>query len=425
MVKNFLTVLGCLIVLSTYAQNGTISPYSSFGIGDTRSNGTVENRMMGGQQQYADSIHINLRNPAAYAKLRLTTYTIGISHREFQLRDNIETQRTSVTNLDYLAVAFPLGKKIGVGFGLQPFTSVGYELVSETLNNAQDTVTNVFTGTGGLNRVFLSLGFEPIKNIALGGTVNYSFGNLEYQRIQSVENVQLGTLDRRLSRINGFDLNFGANYTPRIGKKHTLFTHFGADTQVNLVAENRERIGSFSLTNGAEIEAFDVDLEAQGLRNTEIKIPTRYTFGLGFGLEKKWFLGAEYSTQELSTFENSFLGQDNVTYADASTLSVGGYFVPNYAALSGIFNRITYRTGLRYDQTGLVVDGREINNLGITFGLGVPITGTGTDRFSNLNIGFELGRRGTRAAGLLEESYLNVSIGLSLNDQWFVKRRIN
>ena len=51
----------------------------------------------------------------------------------------------------------------------------------------------------------------------------------------------------------------------------------------------------------------------------------------------------------------------------------------------------------RYDETGLVVEGREINNFGITFGFGVPIVGTGTDRFSNLNLGFELGRRGTRA----------------------------
>ena len=106
-------------------------------------------------------------------------------------------------------------------------------------------------------------------------------------------------------------------------------------------------------------------------------------------------------------------------------MAIGGYYVPNYAALSGIFNRITYRAGLRYDQTGLIVDEKAINNFGITFGFGIPITGTGNDRFSNLNVGFELGRRGTRAAGLVEESYLNINIGLSLNDRWFLKRRIN
>jgi len=424
MVKNFLIALVCLLSFGVYAQNGTISPYSYFGIGDTRNNGTIDNRSMGGLQMYGDSIHINLRNPAAFSKLRLTTYTVGISHRELRLRDNFETQRTSVTNLDYLAVAFPIAKNAGVGFGIQPFTSVGYDLVSESVNAAQDTVRNIFAGAGGLNRVFLSAGYEPIKNLSFGATANFNFGTLDYNRSETVENVQLGTVDNRESRINGFDLNFGATFTPRVKEKYTLFTHVGIDTQINLVSENSRTIGSFSPTRG-EVEVFDVDLEAQGLRNTELKLPTRSTIGLGFGEETKWFIGGEYSFQQLSTFENPFLGQDNVAYADASSMALGGYFVPNYAALSGIFNRITYRAGMRYDQTGLVVNGKEINNFGITFGFGVPIVGTGTDRFSNLNVGFELGRRGTRAEGLLEESYLNMSIGLSLNDRWFVKRKIN
>jgi len=424
MVKNFLIALVCLLSFGVYAQNGTISPYSYFGIGDTRNSGTIDNRMMGGLQMYGDSIHINLRNPAAFSKLRLTTYTAGITHREFRLRDNFETQRTSVTNLDYLAVGFPITKNAGVGFGIQPYTSVGYDLVTETTNAAQDTIRNVFTGSGGLNRVFVSAGYEPIKNFALGATVNFNFGTLDYNRSETTDNVQLGTLDSRSSRVNGFDFNFGATYTPKINDKYTLFTHVGADTQINLVSENSRTIGSFSQNQG-EIEVFDVDLEARNLRNTELKIPTRYTFGLGFGEDRKWFLGGEYSFQELGTFENTFLGQENVGYADAASMAFGGYYVPNYAAISGIFNRITYRAGVRYDETGLVVNGREINNFGITFGFGIPIVGTGTDRFSNLNVGFELGRRGTRADGLLEESYLNVSIGLSLNDRWFVKRKIN
>ena len=424
MIKNFLIALICLLSFGVYAQNGTISPYSYFGIGDTRTSGTIDNRAMGGLQMYSDSIHINLRNPAAFSKLRLTTYTAGITHREFRLRDNFETQRTSITNLDYLAVGFPIARNAGVGFGIQPFTSVGYDLVAESTNAEQDTVRNVFSGRGGLNRVFVTLGFEPIKNVSLGATANFNFGTLEYDRTETTQGVQLGTLDSRESRINGFDLNLGGTYTPKITDKYTLFTHLGVDTQINLVSENSRTIGSFSQTQG-QIEVFDVDLEAQGLKNTELKIPTRTTLGLGFGEDKKWFIGGEYSFQGLSAFENTFLGQDNVSYADASSMALGGYYVPNYAALSGIFNRITYRAGLRYDETGLVVNGKEINNFGITFGFGVPIVGTGTDRFSNLNVGFELGRRGTRAEGLLEESYLNVSIGLSLNDRWFVKRKIN
>ncbi|MCA0959047.1 hypothetical protein LCL86_08345 [Muricauda ruestringensis] len=421
MIKQILIAFFCVAAHGLFAQNGTISPYSYFGIGDHRNNGTVDNQMMGGVSMYGDSIHINLSNPAAYSKLKLTTYTAGISHREYRLKDFNEEQNLSVTNLDYLSIGFPIADKLGVGFGIMPYSSVGYSLNS-VMDNAQGAeVTNIYEGDGGINRLYASVGFEPIKNLSLGVTVNYNFGNLEYQRIQSVEDVQFGTLDNRESKINGYDFKYALNYNPTIKDKYTLYTSVLVNTQGNLVSKNTQTLGSFSLSNGNNVEVVDVDLDASNLRNTELKIPTRTTLGLGFGENKKWFLGAEYSFQQMSDFENRFLGLENVTYSDANTYAFGGYWVPDYRALSGYFKRVTYRAGLRYDVSGLVVNEKEINNFGITFGLGLPLGSS----FSNLNLGFELGRRGTTDANLIEESYFKVNVGLSLNDRWFQQRKIN
>ncbi|MEM7483603.1 MAG: hypothetical protein AAF348_00195 [Bacteroidota bacterium] len=425
MVKKFLIAFFCITAHGIFAQNGTVSPYSYFGIGELRNNGTVENQMMGGISMYGDSIHINLRNPAAYSKLKLTTYAVGLSHTEFRLEDFSQEQSTSVTNLDYLSIGFPLAKNLGLGFGIMPFSSVGYNLTDEVEIEDEPNITNVFAGEGGLNRVYMSLGFAPTKNLSIGATANFNFGRLEYQRIQSVEDVQFGTLDRRESRINGYDFNFSANYTPTIKKKYTLYTSLMVNTQGNLVSENTERLGSFSLVNGQEIEVIDVDLDAVNLRNTEIKIPFRTTVGLGFGENKKWFLGGEYSFQQFSDFQNEFLGLENVIYNDASSFAFGGYFIPSYRSLSSYFKRITYRAGIRYDVSGLEVNNKEINNLGITFGLGLPLSGTSFDAFSNLNLGVELGRRGTTDQNLIEENYIKINVGLSLNAKWFEKRRIN
>src|SRR5690606_35510693 len=154
--------------------------------------------------------------------------------------------------------------------------------------------------------------------------------------------------------------------------------------------------------------------------------PTRTTVGLGFGEDKKWFMGAEYSFQQFSDFENRFLGLDNVTYNNASTYAFGGYWIPDHTALTGYFKRVVYRAGLRYDKSGLEVNNKEINNFGITFGLGLPLSGAPLDTyFSNLNLGFELRRMGTTDANLIEESYLKINIELYLNDKWFQKRKIN
>lgn len=425
MIKKVIIALLCCATYGMHAQNGTVSPYSYFGIGDLRAINTVENQMMGGLGMYADSIHINLKNPAAYSGLKLTTYTVGLSHKEVGLKSATEKQNTSVTNIDYLSIGMPISEKGAIGFGLMPYSSVGYQLVSGS--GSQNEVTNIFSGEGGLNKVYMSLGYEVVKNLSLGATVNFNFGTIESQRVQTVENVQFGTIDRRTSKINGYDFNLAANYTPKVGEKNTLYTSVMISTQSNLVSKNNRLLGSISPTTGQEIEVIDVDLDIQNLRSTELKVPTITTLGLGYGENKKWFIGAEYSFQTLSSFSNDFLGINNVQYQDASSIAVGAHIIPDYTSFTSYMKRITYRAGVRMDKTGMVVNNEEINNFGITFGLGLPLGARNASipNFSTLNFGFEIGKRGTTNASLIEENYFKVNIGLSLNDKWFIKRKIN
>ncbi len=427
MVKKIVIAVVCLAATGLCAQNGTVSPYSFFGIGDPRSFGTVENQMMGSLGVYGDSIHINLQNPAAYSKLKvslndgvgLAVYAAGISNRQVEIESFTESARSATTNLDYLSLGFGLGNGLGVGFGIAPYSSVGYNLLTESNDGS---VLNLFTGEGGLNRVYLSVGYELFENFSIGATSNFNFGKLESQRVQSIQDVQFGTRDERTSRVNGLDFNFAAYYTPKVNDKHRLFVSARVNTQANLTSENTRRLGSFLSSIDQEIEAFDVDLAAEGLLRTDLKIPATTTMGVGYGEDKKWFLGAEYSFQQFGDFSNEFLDVENVGYSDASSISFGGFIVPDYDAFNGYLKRVTYRAGVRYDKTGLVVSDRDINNFGITFGVGLPL---GRGQYSNLNLGFELGRRGTTANDLVEENYLKINIGFSFNDLWFQKRKIN
>ncbi len=428
MIRKIVIAIVCITATGMYAQQGTVSPYSFFGIGDLRNAGAVENQMMGGIAIYADSIHVNLRNPAAYAQLGLdvwdnkglVVYTAGISNKQFRLKDFTSEESSSTTNLDYLSLGFGLGNKLGMGFGIMPYSSVGYNFLEER-NNGDQPLTNVYNGSGGLNRVYYSVGYEILKDLSIGATVNYNFGTLESERLQQIEDVQFGSFDRRSSNINGFDFNYAVNYTPQINDKYTLHTSVRINTQGNLVSKNERRIGSFSVLTGGSIEEINVNLEAQNLRNTEFKIPTTTTLGVGIGDNRKWFLGGEYSFQGLSAFENRFLGVGNIIYKDASSMAFGGFITPDSGSFSSYLNRMTYRAGIRLDKTGMMVNDVDINNFGITFGVGLPLGRS----LSNLNVGFELGRRGTTRADLVEESYLKINIGLSLNDRWFLKRKIN
>ena len=111
----------------------------------------------------------------------------------------------------------------------------------------------------------------------------------------------------------------------------------------------------------------------------------------------------------------------NSTFEDASSVSIGGFFIPKYDSFSSYWKRIVFRTGARFENTGLVVNNESIDEFGISFGLGLPVGRL----FSNANIGFEWGRRGTTNANLVEENFYNINLSLSLNERWFEKRKFN
>ena len=189
--------------------------------------------------------------------------------------------------------------------------------------------------------------------------------------------------------------------------------------EADITSESYREIANVVFTSSGE-NIFNVkkfDMESQ-----DITLPSKATFGLGIGRPNKWFLGGEYSAfgsiPEISVFNTPV---NDVEYNDGNAYRLGGYIVPEYSSLTSYFKRVVYRFGGRFEETGLQLNGESIDEFGISFGLGLPIGGD----FSNLNLGLEYGQRGTTNSGLIQENFFKLSIGLSLNDQWFVKRKFN
>jgi hypothetical protein len=155
--------------------------------------------------------------------------------------------------------------------------------------------------------------------------------------------------------------------------------------------------------------------------NSNIVIPQKMAFSAGFGSPKKWSIGSELTLQNTSKVTNRFNDIDNVTYENAKRFTLGGFYIPKYNSFTNYWEKVTYRAGLRYENTGLVINNQSITDAALTFGFGLPLGGT----FSNINIGFEAGRRGQTSYGLVQENYGSISFGLFFNDIWFKKRKIN
>lgn len=409
MLKKIIFLLAFAITASAWSQ-GTTSPYSFFGIGNLNFRGTVENRLMGGVSTYSDSIHLNLLNPAGLAKLKLVNYSIAGSHKFNTLSTDIASERATTTTLDYMAIGFPMGKFAGA-FGLLPLTTSGYKL-----ENIDGTSTTQYTGSGGMNKVFFSLGYALTPNLSLGAEGNYNFGKISNNAVTFQEEIQLGTEENNQSDLLGLSVNLGLQYQKLLSGKLKGLASFSYTPETKFVSENARQIATVLLLPNGNTSTIDQrDIE---LANTDFVYPSQLTFGLGLAQERKWSLSAEVSAQKTSNLSISTVDLDNVAYQDAIKFRMGGFYIPDYNSFSSMLKRIVYRGGFRFEETGINVNGNAISEFGMSFGLGLNLGRS----FSNINIGVEYGGRGTKDNGLVQESFVNVFVGLSLSDKWFEKR---
>ncbi len=413
MIKRFIVIVALISGFIAGAQENVSSPYSYYGIGLTNFKGTVENRSMGGLSIFADSIHINMQNPAAYGKLKLTNYAVGSSHDRIKLETESASDDAKITSIDYLSLAFPVSDKVGIGLGVLPYTSVGYRIL-----DMEEGSASLLNGRGGMNRVFLSAGWAVTKGLSIGVDANYNFGNFQNSQSINREELQYGTTDVNRSDIKGFTFNFGANYQRDLSENLRLHVAGTYAPAMDLDSENFRSISTVDFSGGGAV----IDVRELDLSDSQFEFPSKLSIGAGLGEVNKWFVGAEYASVGSSSYEDSFdFRGDNGEYEDASQFSVGGFYIPQYNSFSSYFERVVYRAGFRYDQTGLIVNEESINEFGMSFGLGLPVG----SNFSNINLGVELGRRGTKDSGLIQENFLRLSIGLSLNDKWFTKRKFD
>ncbi|MBN09702.1 MAG: hypothetical protein CMC79_04960 [Flavobacteriaceae bacterium] len=417
--KKIILLLFILTNLQSFSQIGTGSPYSFIGFGETNFKGNHLNRAMGGIDVYIDSIHPNIKNPSSYGALKATTYSVGVNYRQNNIEDEINRQKITSSSIDYIGVSIPT-KRFGFGFGILPYSSVGY-LLEDLNENDQTNKINRFTGEGGLNQAFLNVGFKVIDGLNLGISSNYGFGDITYRKSQVIEGVSNGTYSESNSSLSGISFKFSANITIPI-KKLQFYTMLGYIPEAKLTSRNIEIIYTRSIIGGlselGDIE--ETDLKSSGLDETYFTIPKAISIGFGIGKNKKWFVGGQLDQVNSTSFKNQFINQPNVSYQKSNKISAGGFYIPEFSSITSYWKRVVYRFGFRSENKGYLINNHSIKENGITFGVGLPMAG-----YSNTNVTFEFGQLGTKKNNLIRENFWALRLGFSLNDIWFIKRKYN
>jgi hypothetical protein len=427
----FITFLLAVIVLQAKSQSTatTSSPYSRYGIGDVSDQLLPQNIAMGGIAVATNTIGgyntINQINPASYGKIIFTTIDVGLyTNISTFSQTGLPNEVTSNTRLSHISFAIPVTKHSALSFGLLPYSEMGYSYkqtskTSAPVSPADTNVMNyIYSGDGGLSKVYLGYGFGIGKHLLLGANASYIFGDLK--QLQSTEIPALyGTTDSRVEQdnhIKGANYDFGAQYTIDFSDTKHMVLGYSASVNSQLNVNNTYIVSQYTYdSEGNQNNA--ADSVRNSSTNGKLQLPWINRFGVSFQSDNKFLVGADYTMGKWSDLSIEGVNQG---LQDSKMLNVGGQITPNANALSNFFALIDYRLGFIYEQTYLNVNSVNIKRYAATFGFGIPLPhDRASTAFYKINFSAEIGQRGALTQQLVKENYVNFHLGFTLNDKWF------
>jgi hypothetical protein len=177
------------------------------------------------------------------------------------------------------------------------------------------------------------------------------------------------------------------------------------------------RRGTFQFnSNTGAIDSLDVASDQKDVEG-EVQYPS--TVGAGFLFDKpgKWMVGADLSVTNWDDYR--FFGEADQVQSSWK-LNIGGQLSPKPG--KNYLSYVAYRAGFYYGQDYIKV-GKDLPLWGVTAGASFPMRKAAyTNQYSMINLGVEFGQRGNKE-NIVRENFFRFSVGLSLSDIWFVKRK--
>jgi hypothetical protein len=277
-----------------------------------------------------------------------------------------------------------------------------------------------YRGEGGINQVALSLGYAINNRLSVGAQGQYYFGAIDrYSNIIYTTNPNFSNLVTESSRrVGNFGATLGAQYDFPLNKEKDLHLTVGATYQFSTPLGSRYLESAYNHYQGGLVDT----IPSNDNKGPSISVPQTISGGFSIRKGDLWMAGLEYVHQNWNDKSlDDASEKHNFSVTPGHLFRAGFEWTPRRHDFRNYFNRCTYRIGFDYEKTYMNFDGRQINDIGATIGVGLPINRWNT----SVNIAAEIGQRGTTQYNLIRETYFKFSVSFSLYDIWFFKQQID
>ena len=406
---------------------GTISTYSRFGLGVLHDQSQGFNKSMGGVGlgiRVAD--RINTTHPASYSGIDSLSFIFDVGMTASFGRMSQGTTRVGVNNasLDYVHAGFRLARNLGFALGFMPYTDIGYTFYSPEKTIASDanttqsiTNSNAYSGTGGLNQVYVGVGWRAFRNFSFGANVGFLWGKYDHTLVPTFME-------------NGLSINYySSTIKSYYASLKTYKIDFGAQYPVRLTNQDWLNLG-LTVGLGHKIPQ-DISITEDDRTDT-IPSPFDLPYTIGFGAawqhKNSLMVAADVHHEFWSACRMPILTEDGYipkkgSFKNLTKMALGVQWTPDPFD-KRYWKRIRYRAGVSYTTPYLKINGMDgPSELSLTAGAGLPITNRTNNR-SVVNFGVQWLRRSASGAGMVKENYLLLNLGITFNERWFMKYKI-
>ena len=389
------------------AQNMTSSPFSRYAYGDMNENVPTGYRGMGGVGfGMRSNKAINPSQPASYTACDTLTFMMDVAASVSWSRylDAGGMKNKANGNLEYVTMQFPLYKRwIAMSLGLMPYSSVGYniEMAADSTSAPGYHAYRTYIGDGNISQVYGGLSFNIYNWVALGANIYYMWGDLTRIRTLSFAEAGLNpTIQDEILSVSNVRLRYGAQFFHTWGK-HTL--------NIGAVYENKMKLNSEYIR--VETQTNDsIPIYKDGW-----ELPVTWGVGASYIWDNRLTVALDYQYQMMAdALYNGAKGAET-GLQNTRRYALGAEYRHNPMGRKYV-DRMIWRVGFSLQDEYLA--SIQAPRITASIGFGFPLYTIGTV----INTTIDYSHRG--AAPGLQDNALRLTIGASIAENWFFKRRL-
>ena len=431
--KALLLAVFLIIGVSVSAQEGAYgaySPYSVFGIGELEKEGNAYNKSMGGTGiATRNKRFINYTNPAAVTARDSLAFMadFGLEQKNTIYRQGDLMSANNTFNIHNFVMTFPIYRSSAFMLGLTPFSDVGYDFSS--VEERKDIIGHTGNinydsrGTGSIYQLFFGAGVTFWKRLSLGAEYLYYFGNIDrLTHMNYLDNSYRSVSTGSELAIRASTGKFGIQYEQKLGGDVSMIV--GATYRMSA------KMNGYSTNYRYAVQSSVVDTLKHNIDTLAFgSLSFGDEIGVGISVKggEKWHAEFNYlrSGWGNSGMDNapgfSAIGSSMFSTTTSQSFRLGFEIVPNRNDIRYYMKRCSYRAGVYYDQAYYKLDGNNVNSMGITLGMTLPVFRW----YNGLTVGVDMGQKASARHGMVRERYAKIVVGFNIHDIWFQKPRYN